>query len=167
MAYITEGMLAGIPTYPTTHSKKLEGLMLGILNSEGSREKPRNIPGIFITLGLESHLVGQMSKEFGIKRITWLSFEWNLEDVEVLVVLIRLLFFVENLFRLIENIARFKSLIIEAIKVKTSPTLCSSGGMERHSETDFGQEGNGVHFQWIAASYCCLNGMGVGGRVEV
>lgn len=69
MEYVTDRMLVGIPSYSTTLSKWLQGLMFEILNYEGSREKPWNIPGIFITLGLESVLKGQMSKEFGIKRI--------------------------------------------------------------------------------------------------
>ena len=68
MECATDRMLAGIPTFPA-HSKQLEGLMLEILNYEGSRERPWNIPGIFIILSLESLLKGQMSKEFGIKRI--------------------------------------------------------------------------------------------------
>lgn len=68
MEYVTDRMLAGIPSYPTL-SKWLEGLVFETLSYEGSREKPWNIPGIFITLGLESLLKGQMSREFVIKRI--------------------------------------------------------------------------------------------------
>lgn len=51
MEYVTARMLAGKPSYPTL-SKWLEGLVFETLSYEGSRAKPWNIPGIFITLGL-------------------------------------------------------------------------------------------------------------------
>lgn len=68
MEYVTARMLAGKPSYPTL-SKWLEGLVFETLSYEGSRAKPWNIPGIFITLGLESLLKGHMSRAFVFKRI--------------------------------------------------------------------------------------------------
>lgn len=68
MEYVTDRMLAGKLSYPTLR-KWLEGLVFETLSYEDSREKLWNIPGIFITLGLESLLKGQMSREFVFKRI--------------------------------------------------------------------------------------------------